>query len=434
MISNEPPIQQPAPSPDQPKTAATPTKKGQGWIWLLVVCVFGGATYFVYQRSIPAAAKDGQQGTQTAGAGGRKGGKQGDGRPIPVVAATAKRGDMNIYLNGLGSVTAFNTVTARTRVDGQLIKVSFTEGQLVKEGEPLAQIDPRPYQVQLEQAQGQMTRDQAQLKNAKLDQERYQVLLQQDSVPKQQLDTQKALVNQFEGVIQSDQGAIDAAQLQLTYCTITAPITGRIGLRLVDQGNIVHSGDTNGLAVITQLQPIALLFNIPEDSLPQLQKKMQGGMKLPIDAYDRDFKVRLAAGSLLTTDNQIDQNTGTVRLKGMFANGDNALFPNQFVNARLLVDVKRNTVLVPNAAIQRSPSSAFVYIVKPDSTVEVRDIVVGPTEGDTTSIDQGVNPGEVAVIDGVDKLQPGVKVTTRQAGQAPGSASRGLSKGKGPGK
>jgi multidrug efflux system membrane fusion protein len=334
-------------------------------------------------------------------------------RPVPVVAMTARQGHMGIYLTGLGSVTASNTVTVRTRVDGPLIKVAFQEGQLVRKGDLLAEIDPRPFQVQLAQAEGQLAKDEAQLRNAHIDLERYKVLLAQDSVSKQQLDTQVATVHQYEGVIKSDQAQIDNAKLLLTYTRITAPITGRLGLRLVDEGNMVRATDQNGLVVIMQVQPIAVLFSIPEDDLPQVLKKMSAKQPLVVEAYNRDLKKKLATGTLLTIDNQIDANTGTVRCKAIFPNEDNALFPNQFVNARLLLETRRDSTIVPAAAIQRRGQTTSVYVVKDDSTVEVRNVVVGPAEGDDVVIDSGLSPGEVVVIEGVDRLQRGMKVAAR---------------------
>jgi multidrug efflux system membrane fusion protein len=395
----------------RPVALATPPsskKKSHGWVWVIVLCLAGGAAYYYYPKFFPGTAEAQSQGPK--GANDKSG-----GRAVPVIAALSRKGDMPVYLNGLGSVTAFNTVTVRSRVDGEIIKIAFTEGQLVKKDDVLVEIDPRPFQVMLEAAEAQKARDQALLQNAVLDRERYNVLYKQEAIPKQQYDTQLSTVAQYEATVKSDQSAIDNAKLQLVYSRITSPLTGRIGLRLVDQGNIVHATDTNGLVVITQLQPIAVIFNIAEDSLPAVRKKMQSET-LRIDAYDRDLKQKLAQGHLLTIDNQIDQSTGTVRFKGQFENEDNSLFPNQFVNARLLLDMKRNTVIIPTAAIQRSPQSTFVYVVKPDNTAEVRTVVSTLTEGDEAAVDSGLEPGESVVIDGVDKLQQGTKVSMRLAG------------------
>ena len=381
----------------------SPRGGGAGWlvalVVLIVICVGG---YFGIRWLIHRNASAGNAAAVAAAQ-----------RTVPVVAATARKGDLNIYLTGLGTVTALNTVTVKSRVDGQIIKVGYTEGQMVKEGDPIVEIDPRPFQVQLTQAQGQLARDQAALKNAQLDLERYQSIRQ--SVTQQQIDTQEATVQQMEGAVKTDQGQIDNATLQITYCHITASLTGRIGLRLVDEGNMVHASDPNGLAVIAQIQPISVVFTLPEDQISQVFSRPDHGQGLPVDAFNRDLQTMLASGSVLAIDNQVDPTTGTLRIKAVFQNEDGALFPNQFVNARLLVDTRRGAVLVPAAAVQRGPTSMFVYAVKPDQTVELRTVTTGESEGDQTIIESGVSPGDLVVTDGVDKLQPGTKVAVRQA-------------------
>jgi len=295
------------------------------------------------------------------------------------------------------------------------MNVAFREGQIVHQGDLLIQIDPRPYQVQLEQAQGQLARDKANLANARITLERDKTLLADQVIAPQDYDNQAAVVGQYQGTTVADQATIDNAKLQLTYSRITAPITGRIGLRLVDPGNIVHATDTQGLAVITQVRPIAVLFNIPEDDLPRVRKDVHSGEQLAVEAYDRTLKTRLATGTLLTYDNEIDTTTGTVRLKASFPNDDFSLFPNQFVNVKMLVDTDRNVVLIPTAAVQRSAVGTFVYVVKPDNTVEVRKVDLDATEGDTTSVKSGVATGEQVVVEGADRLQQGSKVKVRMA-------------------
>jgi multidrug efflux system membrane fusion protein len=328
-----------------------------------------------------------------------------------VVAEPARRGTIIRTLDGIGTVTPLATVTVRSRVDGQLMAVHFTEGDLVKAGDLLAEIDPRPFAVALSQAQGQMARDQALLANSKVDLERYRKLVAQDSIPKQQLDTQTALVAQYEGAVQADQAQIDQQRLQLTYARITAPITGRLGLRLVDPGNIVHAVDTGGLVTITQIEPIAVLFTLPEDSVQDVLEKVRSGAVLPVEAYDRAQQKLLATGTLLTVDNAIDPTTGTLRLKAQFPNTDGALFPNQFVNARLALERHDDATLIEAAAVQRGAQGTYVYVVQPDHTAVESPVKLGLTQGDTVAVDDGLQPGELVVIDGADAVRPGKPVT-----------------------
>jgi multidrug efflux system membrane fusion protein len=388
---------------ESPENAGPRPRGSQGCLWIVgLLLLMGAGGAWIYLR-YAAGEKKGAGSPDAAAV-----------RSVPVVTATARSGDLNLYLTGLGTVTALNTVTLRSRVDGQLIKVAYLEGQAVQTGDLVVELDPRPFQVQLTQAEGQLARDEALLKNARIDLERDQIA--KDAISAQQLATQAALVSQYEGIVKSDQGQVDAAKLQLSYCRITAPISGRIGLRLVDQGNMVHANDPGGLAVITQVEPIAVVFTLPADSLPQVLKKMSPETPLVTEAYDRDLKNLLASGTLLAVDNQIDPATGTVRLKSLFSNKQLPLFPNQFVNARLLVEVRKGVVLIPSPALQKGPQSTFVYVVKSDSSVETRDVEPGPSEGDFTSVNRGLAAGEIVVTDGIDKLQPGSRVSTGKEG------------------
>jgi membrane fusion protein, multidrug efflux system len=386
-----------------------PEKAMQRWrLWLVILAVAIIGIYYLSGRSSTDSAA-----VPTAMA-----------HPsVPVAAVPAKLGDLNQYISAIGTVTPYNTVTVKSRVDGQLMKVNFTEGQIVKAGDLLAEIDPRPYQVQLTQAEGTLAKDLATLENNKILYARDKELYAQKVIARQDLDNQQALVGQFAGSIESDKGLVDNAKLQLTYSRITSPITGRVGLRLVDAGNIIHATDATGLAVITQLQPIAVDFAVPEDDLPSLETAMKANPQLPVEAYDRDLKHKLADGALLTTDNQIDQSTGTIKLKAAFPNQDNSLFPNQFVNARLLVNTIPNAILIPAAGLQRSQQGSFVYVVKPDKTVEMRPVTVGATQGDVIAISKGLAVGDVVVTDGVDKLQQGARVSVQTAALPPGSTT-----------
>jgi multidrug efflux system membrane fusion protein len=409
--------------------AAAAPGRSRLWIVLVLLAVAGVGGYLGYGRLRAAGS------ASNPGPGGKPG-----ARPTPVVAARARRGDMNLYLTGLGTVTALNTVTIRSRVDGQIDKIGFTEGQLVHEGELLVEIDPRPFQVQLAQAEAQLAKDQALLKNARTDLDRYEQA--KDAVSAQQLATQSATVNQYEASIRADQAQIDNARLQLTYSRITAPITGRIGLRLVDRGNMVRANDATGLAIIAQTQPISVVFSLPEDSLREVLPKVREGKTLTVEAYDRDLSRRLATGALLALDNQVDPATGTIRLKAQYPNEKESLYPNQFVNARLLTGTRQEAVIVPAAALQQSPSGPFVWIVRVEDSkepkapgnpqaaapgfagvVEKRDVKVGPSEGDDLVIESGVSPGELVVTDNVDKLDVdkqgrGTRVTARESGSS----------------
>jgi multidrug efflux system membrane fusion protein len=358
----------------------------------------------------------------------------GKGGPTPVVAAAARSDSIDVIMNGLGTVTPLRTVTVRARVDGELMRVNFQEGQVVKEGQLLAEIDPRSFQMQLEQAQGQLAKDMALLQNARLDLERYQALFKQDSIAKQQVDTQMSLVRQYEGAVRVDRSQIDSARLQLSYTKVVAPVSGRVGLRLVDPGNIVRAGDANGLVVITQLQPAAVVFTVPQDAVPAVMKRLQSGERIPVDAWDREQKAKLGEGALASADNQVDPATGTVKLKAQFDNADNALFPNQFVNVRMKLDTLRDVVVIPSAAVQRGAQGLFVYVVRGDNTVTQRPVKLGPVEGQRVAITEGLVPGDSIVVDGMDRLRPGAPVEVSGARPEIKPPSEGARKGKGRGK
>ncbi|AOJ24399.1 MdtA/MuxA family multidrug efflux RND transporter periplasmic adaptor subunit [Burkholderia seminalis] len=408
--------QKPTPPSKDPASPAARRPRRTLMIGTLAVVIIGGLLWWHPWNRTPAAGSAAQ--TAGASAGGGAGGHRGRGGPAamanvpqPVQVATATQGEMPIVLSALGTVTPLANVTVKTQLSGYLQSVSFQEGQIVKKGDVLAQVDPRPYQVALENAEGTFARDSALLATARLDLKRYQTLLSQDSIASQTVDTQASLVKQYEGAVKTDQAAIDSAKLNLTYARITAPVSGRVGLRQVDPGNYVTPGDTNGIVVITQLQPMSVIFTTSEDNLPQILKQVNAGQKLSVTAYNRNNTVPLETGSLATLDNQIDTSTGTVKLRANFDNKEGMLFPNQFVNTRLLVDVLRNATIVPTSAVLTGSIGQFVYVVKPDNTVTVRKVTIGPVDGERTSIVSGVALGERVVTDGSDRLREGSKIS-----------------------
>jgi multidrug efflux system membrane fusion protein len=413
-----PPIGQPAP-PRRPSRL-------RSLLWLIVLAaIVAAVVWYVLHRQQPAAPS----------------GRNAAGAPMPIGTATVQKGDMPITVAALGTVTPLAMVTVRTQLNGQLAEIGFQEGQMVNKGDFLAQIDPRPYQVALAQAQGQLAKDQAALANAEVDLKRYQTLVAQNSVARQTLDTQVATVAQDKATIQSDQAAIDTQKLNLTYAHIVAPVSGRVGLRQVDAGNYVQTGDTNGLVVITQLQPISVIFTVPEDNLPAILTQLHAGKTLDATALDRSGATKLESGQLATIDNQIDTSTGTVKLRAQFPNAGLNLFPNQFVNVQLHVDTLQNTSLAPSSAIQRGAPGTFVYIVKPDNTVSVQVVTLGPDNGEQVAVTKGLDPGQVIVTDGADRLKDGAKVevvqpggqTPGQPGQNPAPHRRGQGQQPGPG-
>ncbi len=395
----------PPPRPVPPPQTRSALRRALRLLLVLLV-VAGLATWIVYRAT-----------HQSAPAGRFR-----SSGPTPVGAAKVAKGDMPIVLSGLGTVTPLATVTVKTQINGQLTEVAFQEGQIVKKGDFLAQIDPRPYQVALEQAQGQLAKDQAALKDAQLDLARYRTLVAQNSIARQTLDTQAATVQQDIGSVQADQAQVDTQKLNLVYCHITAPVGGRVGLRQVDPGNYVQTSDANGIVVITQIQPISVIFTLPEDNLPAVLKRLHAGATLVATAYDRSDTTKLDTGRLETIDNQIDPTTGTVKLRAVFNNPEQILFPNQFVNARLLVDTLANADLAPNSAIQQGAPGPFVYVVKPDRTVAAQPVTLGPADGQRVAITKGLEPGQLVVTDGADRLKDGAKVALVTAG-APAAAT-----------
>lgn len=372
------------------------------WAAVLLILVLALVVWLIWR---PVGTSDGGP------AGGRmRPGAMMGGMAVPVKVAEARRQSMEVLLRALGTVTAYNTVTVRSQISGELVNVAFEEGQQVKAGDLLAQIDPRALNVALAQAQGQQQQNLAQLDNARRDLQRYQVLYKQESIARQQLDTQAALVRQYEGAIKSDQAAVDSAKLQLIYARITAPLSGRLGLRQVDQGNLVSSSDVNGLVVITQTQPISVVFSLPEIQLPDVREQLHAGQVLQVEAYDRADTKRIALGRLEVLDNQIDVATGTVKLKARFDNADDALFPNQFVNARLRVKTLPDATVIPSAAVQQGSAGAFVFLVQPDNTVLVRQVKLGVVNGAVVAVDEGLQAGDKVVVEGMDRLRAGARV------------------------
>jgi membrane fusion protein, multidrug efflux system len=406
----------PAGVPPPPQKPAGPRKRRSfAWVWIILILLIGlvGFRYYQNQESAKQAAKQKAAAAQ---------------RGVPISTTTATKGSIGVYINALGTVTPVYTATITSRVDGQINSVNYREGQMVHKGDVLLQIDPRPYQAALTQGEGTLAHDQALLAEARIDFNRYQEAFNRNAIAKQQLDDQEQTVKQVEGSVKNDQGTVAAATTNVDYTTIRAPIDGRVGLRLVDPGNIVTAGSTTALVVIAQLQPITVIFSVAEDYLPQIQKQMRTGNKMAVDALDRDQLTKLASGSLLTLDNQIDTSTGTVKLKAIFQNGDLALFPNQFVNARLLVDTQQDATLLNASAIQRNAQSAFVYLIKPDQTAAVQAVTVGTTDGNTSAV-TGINPGDVVALTGFDKLQDGAKVTVRNGNGSKGSSQQSQASG-----
>jgi multidrug efflux system membrane fusion protein len=390
--------------------AAKPTTLRRRLIWGAALVVVAGAIAWVVLHPKPHTGP---------GQPGARGGRFSQSGPMPVVAATVSKANLDVTLNALGTVTPLATVTVKTQIPGQLVQLGFQEGQMVKKGDFLAQIDPRPYQQALDQSEGQLAHDQALLKQAEIDLKRYKTLLAEDSIASQTVDQQESLVEQYKGTVITDQANVGTAKLNLVYCHITAPITGRVGLRQVDLGNYVQTSDANGIVVITQMQPMSVVFTLPEDQLPQVLAQTTKGNHLKVTAYDRAKTVKLAEGSLETVDNQIDVSTGTVKLRALFANDPEILYPQQFVNVDLLVNTLTGAVTVPTAAVQNGAPGSYVYLIKDDDTVTVRPVKIGPQSGDKVAILEGLQVGDKVVVDGADKLREGSQVTLPNEGQPP---------------
>ena len=408
---------------EEPSKVSGKKSLGGRILFVLVLAALSFGGYYAWAHWVRPAAADATARANGGGGGGGRGGRGGGrgvfGRPAVITTAVRKM-DMPVYLRGLGTASAYNTVTVKTRVDGQVVRIAFREGQFVQKGDLLAEIDKRPFEVQLEQAKGQLARDTALLQSAKVEQQRNQLLMEKGLIARQQYDLQLASVGQYEGAIQADQAQIDNANLQITYSRIVAPITGQIGLRLIDEGNIVRAADPNGLIVITQLQPISVLFSIPEDSLGDVLKKLRAGSRLKVEAWDHDDTKKIAEGFLLTADNQIDPTTGTSKLKAIFDNANNALYPNQFVNVRLLIDVLGGALVVPGTTVQRGSQGTFVYVVNQEQVAQLKMVTIKNTEGNDVAIGSGLEAGEMVILEGMDKVQDGVRVDVQTPGQVPG--------------
>lgn len=401
----------PPPAPDTIEDPHRPAARGhRRWWWLLPVALLAGGWFFFSHRAPGGSLQSGR--------------KAGAPRAVPIVTAPVTRGAIDAYISGLGIVTPVHTVTVTSRVQGEIMTVNYREGQMVHRGELLLTVDSRPYQAALTQAEGQLDHDQALLDEARIDLERYRAAHARNAIAGQQLEDQEKVVLQDQGTVKNDHGLVESARVNLQYCNIASPIDGRVGLRLVDPGNLVLANSTTGLVVITQLQPITVITSVAEDNLPQIQEQLRQGHTMTVEAFDRTQQKKIASGALLTLDNVIDTSTGTVKLKAIFPNQDGALFPNQFVNARLLVSTEQGATLVPTAAIQRNAQGAFVYAVKPDQTAEMHAVTVGTTEGNVAAV-TGIAPGAVVAVNGFDKLQDGVKVTTATRSGGPGGAGTG---------